>query len=173
MAETSKRSFEQPMDFDLGFSQVAVDCGSQLATGSPDYFRQLVTDHAELVPASYQLRSELHDEIVAAWSKAQKANWDGEDGLPVSKETLIQAIKFSNTLPFAIVQPDVQPYPDGCIVFEWTCKDGALISASIKEDETLAYAMYLDENDKDSAMRTFKGFGVPDFEKMLKKYASQ
>ncbi|MDH3975578.1 MAG: hypothetical protein OEV42_14970 [Deltaproteobacteria bacterium] len=67
-------------------------------------------------------------------------NWDGYGANAINVNSLIEAKRFTDTLPTTLPLPEVSVDPDGDISFEWYVRPRRVFSVSIGSDCLLSYA---------------------------------
>jgi hypothetical protein len=80
------------------------------------------------------------DELGAVWDECQAANWDGYDAQPVTQETLVNAYRLLDSLPWNAPAPTIGAEPDGQLTLEWRRSRRRTLSVSVTEDGNLHYA---------------------------------
>lgn len=78
--------------------------------------------------------------VIEAAQEANRPNWDGHGGLPVTQEALAQAFAFLDVLPSTLSEPEVAVDPDGEISFEWSFGPRRALSASINASGRISFA---------------------------------
>jgi hypothetical protein len=70
------------------------------------------------------------------------------EAIPVSPDTVTQALNFALLLPNSLPIPEISSDPDGDISFDWISKTGKMFSASIDRSGRIAYAGRFGERSK-------------------------
>ena len=96
-----------------------------------------------IFPTSLDTRSTVSNDALAKPSRtkcikgvqdlletAGKKNWDGENGDPVTKETVDSALKIIPRIP-DLALPDISADPNGNIDFDWLLDNGAMFTISV------------------------------------------
>lgn len=69
--------------------------------------------------------------------------WDGYGALPVTPETVRQAIRFLEALPFGTPAPSIGAEPDGQVTFEWYRSPRRILSVSVSPEGEIHYSALL------------------------------
>lgn len=93
-----------------------------------------------LAPHSSATFGQRRWDLEAACSEASKPNWDGYGAEPVSLKTFRQAVRFLESIPLTIPNPEISVDPDGEVSFTWSRSPRQVFSVSIGEDGRLSYS---------------------------------
>lgn len=100
--------------------------------------------------SSYELLQESNALGLAAKGTFQKLEeicnecstpgWDGEHAAPISREVVLNAQMFLQSLPLGIEAPEIGAEPDGAITLEWYRSAKRVLSISINRGGWIYYA---------------------------------
>ncbi|MEL7142288.1 MAG: hypothetical protein AAGL08_08715 [Cyanobacteria bacterium J06573_11] len=85
-------------------------------------------------------RQSAYDELFQVWTECKKANWDGNEALPVLRRTYDNTFRFLQSLPFGCELPSIGVEPDGELTLEWYRNSKWVLSVSIGSTGILNYA---------------------------------
>jgi len=125
--------------------------------------RRLADTVVNAMERSHALFGDKAGAISQIWALANECaepRWDGEDGLPLARLAVFEAIAFIRVLPDSVPLPEFAPEPDGSISLDWIQSRNRLFSLSVGSSNRLAYA-WLDGADKGHAVARFDGERVP------------
>jgi hypothetical protein len=83
----------------------------------------------------FGLDSQLREELADIWGECQESNWDGHNGLPVSRDTLREVYRLLEEIPKYITAPSLSAHPDGAIAMEWYQSKNRQIDLSVVDGE--------------------------------------
>lgn len=83
------------------------------------------------------------EQLQALADECHAPGWDGYDALPVTPETVKQAMRFLEALPLGTPAPSVGAEPDGQVTFEWYRSPRRILSVSISPEGEIHYAALL------------------------------
>jgi hypothetical protein len=78
--------------------------------------------------------------VIEAAQEANRPNWDGQGGLPVTQGAVAQAFAFLDVLPSTLSEPEVAVDPDGEFSFEWSFGPRRALTASISASGKISFA---------------------------------
>lgn len=81
--------------------------------------------------------------VIEAAREANRPNWDGQGGLPVTQGALAQAFALLDVLPTTLSEPEVTVDPDGELSFEWSFGPRRVLTASINASGRISFAALL------------------------------
>jgi hypothetical protein len=93
------------------------------------------------------------DELGEVWNECRTANWDAHCAEPIESETLRNAYRFIEALPFGYPLPSVGAEPDGHLTLEWYRATNWLLSVSVSPEGVLYYAVLLGDEDPRGSCR--------------------
>jgi hypothetical protein len=128
--------------FPFGSSQHGVSSDSktlQLAR------REARAHSEELISMGW--RKLLKEQLIEIWKKNSTHGWDGYDAEPISKRSIISAMKFLSLVPDNVEPPTLSPEPTGEIAIEWDMGRDMVFSVTAGE-HSLIYAGVLGPNKK-------------------------
>lgn len=117
-------------------------------------------EFAERSEALSGAKSAAISEVYSLALECSLPDWDGEDALAVSLQTVQMAVDFIRALPNDIPIPELVPEPDGSISFDWIRSRNRVFSLSIGTNDRLAFA-WLSGTDKGHGVARFNSRVVP------------
>jgi hypothetical protein len=78
--------------------------------------------------------------VIGAAQEANRPNWDGQGGLPVTQGAVAQAFAFLDVLPSTLSEPEVTVDSDGELSFEWSFGPRRALTASINGSGRISFA---------------------------------
>lgn len=78
--------------------------------------------------------------VIEAAQEANRPNWDGHGGSPVTQGAFAQAFAFLDVLPSTLSEPEVAVDPDGELSFEWSFGPRHALTASIDASGRISFA---------------------------------
>ena len=105
--------------------------------------------------------SELTSALGNVGAQASKPDWDGEDGDPITNETLELALTLLIGMPADIPMPDLSPESDGGVNMEWHRGYRRVFSVSVKAGQKLPFA-WLNGTSRMHGVANFNGGSAPD-----------
>lgn len=91
-------------------------------------------------------------QLAEIWKETTLPDWDGYDAPPLSSDVFHYALRFVQTIPFDIPQPDIGASAAGDITFEWAQTPRRIVSVGISPNGEVHYASL------NGAKRTFGSF---------------
>jgi hypothetical protein len=81
----------------------------------------------------------MYSQLCEIAERCHVKNWDGYEAEAVPRDVILQAFRFSRSLPSYLAPPEILPETDGEIEFEWYGGKQRLVSVSVGEAGTLTY----------------------------------
>lgn len=97
------------------------------------------------------------DALLKLMEECATNNWDGYGAPAITSTTLDKTREFTESLSPEIPTPDFSPEPDGEIAVEWYGKNGASISISVGDSDTINYAAIFPDQYKVNGTESFHG----------------
>ncbi len=106
-------------------------------TGDSRVARLITSDWIE---ADQRIAGRLQAELDELAEAASARGWDGEDGAPIDRGSLLYAHRLARLLPLGMRTPELSVDPDGEVSFEWSPVRGRSVSVSVARDGSLRWA---------------------------------
>lgn len=138
-----------PSDFSLGTTM------GDMFKKARDYFDY--DSYTISVTSLDTMQRDILSELFEIYYECKEDNWDEAGAKAISKETLAEAVKFFELYPPHLLLPEVVPAVSGALDLEWDSKE-ARCNVELNGGETIVYAGYFSENDRDFGTKPFKNY---------------
>ncbi len=119
-----------------------------------------VVEAVERSIALFGPKAAVISQVWALVDECAEADWDGEEGEPISERSAELTAAFIRAMPDDVPLPELAPEPDGSLSLDWIQSRSRLFSLSIGPTSRLAYA-WLDGTDREHGVARFDGEKVP------------
>ncbi len=111
-----------------------------VAVGEPGRLMALLAQRGWYESVQSSVRGQAVEELRALYKEVHNPGWDGYEARPISRATFDRAVAFLRALPHSLPTPEVIPEPTGTIAFEWQRAPDLVLSVSVSNGYTLAFA---------------------------------
>jgi len=101
-------------------------------------------------------RRQVRGEIEEVARECAFDNWDGYNARAISQRTTVNAARFVDLLPADLPEPSVVPAPNGHIALTWDFGRGRILTISIGESTSAAYAGILGNEVRRHGVESFR-----------------
>jgi len=144
LALTNHQSFLQPPR-DTGTS-VCADAIYKLIQDTIKHLKE---------PEIWHKSDSLIAELKSIYIECSVDNWDGYSARAISFAVFTEAHSFLLSYPSTLPQPEIVPEPSGEIGFEWNFGENKIFAASVKGNNSIAYAGLLGAGSKINGIEAY------------------
>lgn len=113
---------------------------------SPEYGSTVPSSYGLRGPKSDKWKHELKSEVTALFSEAGNPNWDGEDAVALTSETVKLALEVIDSFPADVDKPDVRATPHGEVSFEWEVNPKVMFSIGVIPSGNVAFVGFFPDS---------------------------